>query len=232
MTSVGSIYFPGTHVACLQVPQTEELQLMNDDFTIEWFQYMVLQPFTVTPCIFAIGTYPNVCIGAYVDRYSVFHLLLNGCKYAISRVTVYDTWTHFAIVRHENIFRVYANGEQISEDIHKSCNLDYNHEFLTIGNESIPSRDSVYTGYITNLRIIRRNCIYSSAFSVPTYPLPVTNDTSFLLYTQSAELMCYDRGRFEMHINVNEVNTDGGEYNDSLHEDERVIHWTAHTPST
>ena len=32
MTSIGSIYFPGTHVACLQVPQTEELQLDRRTF--------------------------------------------------------------------------------------------------------------------------------------------------------------------------------------------------------
>jgi hypothetical protein len=91
-----------------------------------------------------------------------------------------NVWYHVAWVRNSSDFRVYLNG--VSE-ASVTSSTDYTSTQFRIGQRL--GGTTSFTGYISNLRVVKGSAVYTSAFTPPTSPLTAISGTS-LLTCQSA----------------------------------------------
>lgn len=141
------------------------------DFTIEWFQYETdSSPF---PRIFQIGTYPNTSIGCSIEGGS-FYAWFSGANYFGSAVPYKNQWVHFAIVRRSGNLYVYKDGIQFGSSQVNTTNITDNSRTLYIGVENGGNSGTQFTGYLTNMRIVKGLAVYTGNFTVPTSSLTLT----------------------------------------------------------
>jgi hypothetical protein len=91
---------------------------------------------------------------------------------------VVNTWQHIAVVRISGVSKLYINGTQSGSNYTDTTN--YTSQPLTIGKDAAGS--TYVTGYIRNLRLIKGQGVYTSAFTPPSISslLPATTNTSVL----------------------------------------------------
>lgn len=143
----------------------------TSDFTIEWFQYETdSSPF---PRIFQIGSYPAISIGCSIEGGS-FYAWFPGANFFGSAVPYKNTWVHFAIVRRSGNMYVYKNGVQLGSSQSNTTNIINNSTTLYIGVENGGTSGTQFTGYLTNMRIVKGLAVYTGNFTVPTSSLTLT----------------------------------------------------------
>ena len=107
---------------------------------------------------------------------------------------VYNKWLHFAIVRNNDIIRLYVNGKRASKILDNGLPNNINtirNKNLCIGNETIPSDNTAFEGHITNFRWINGQALYSgdlnteNNFQLPTSPLTALPGTKLLFLAQN-----------------------------------------------
>ena len=110
-----------------------------------------------------------------------------------------NAWNHLAVTRNGNDFTVWLNG---------TLSATVNTSFTEYDNSSVPvtigSSDSVgswpFSGYISNVRIVKGLAVYTGNFTVPTGPLQATqpanpfggSNTAAITGTQTALLTLED----------------------------------------
>ena len=184
--SGGSIRFRGNSSSNLYIPPQNAVDMaMGDaDFTIEWFQFLTdTRQFTR---VFSVGTYANgtatIAVSIENDR---MILWINSTVVLICELTPYkNQWVHLAICRSGSIIRAFKNGINIgtASSVHTIDNFTHG---LRIGNESMPTDDSAFMGYITNFHWINGVAIYTFDFAPLYIPisLDITEKTTLLLLT-------------------------------------------------
>lgn len=186
-----SYYFDGTGDN-ITVGNMGELAFGTYDFTVEcWINLQGTQ--TTTNGWGIVGTYPGA--GGY--GWSIVVNRTSGGPYGVAflgspsqttsvlgSTSVYlDTnrWYHIAVTRKDGIGQIWIDGVSTA-----GFNANYNesyHEKLYIGSQGA---GQYFTGYITDLRIVRGTAIYTgSSFTRPTSPLTAVTNTK-LLTVQSA----------------------------------------------
>jgi len=110
-----------------------------------------------------------------------------GNQNFISVVTVAtNTWYHVMAVRSGGNITVFLNGVIIVGPTALTITMGNNTGDLTIG--FMTGAVNYFTGYISNLRILKGTALYTAAFTSPTSPLtPITNTS--LLTCQSNRLI-------------------------------------------
>jgi hypothetical protein len=104
-----------------------------------------------------------------------------GIPYTSSINLSYNTWTHIAAVRSGSTTYLFVNGAQ-GFAVSNISDLNTSAE-LVVGD--VAALGNNWSGYLSNIRIIKGTALYTSAFTPPTAPLtPVTN-TTLLLSTVS-----------------------------------------------
>ena len=88
-----------------------------------------------------------------------------------------NTWYHLALVRNSSAVTMYIDGISVGTGTN-STNMSSSAVVL-IGGYS-PTSSDYFNGYISNLRIIKGQSIYTSTFNKPTSPLNVASGTSLL----------------------------------------------------
>ena len=192
----GSIRFDGDDY--ISSSSSSDWSLVNNDFTIEWFQYRETSP-SCCPRIFTLGQVNSggVTIAVSIEN-NQFYLWLNGNTYNFGNLNDDYNWTAFAITRRNNIIRVFKNGVQVF-NINDNNGLPIlymeplinDYDSLYIGND--PSDvSSAYYGYLTNFRWNNGKCLYTSDYDVSLYPLLNVYDSSTLLLMDNSEDPLYD----------------------------------------
>jgi hypothetical protein len=150
--------------------------LGTGDYTIEAF--VNLQSDTVnTAAILSTGSWA-LRAGTTVAS-TIFSP--GGIPYTSSINLSYNTWTHIAAVRSGGTTYLFVNGAQ-GFALSNGSNLNTSAE-LVVGD--VAALGNNWSGYLSNIRIIKGTGLYTSAFTPPTAPLtPVTN-TTLLLSTVS-----------------------------------------------
>ena len=90
-------------------------------------------------------------------------------------------WHHYAIVRNGTALNIYVDGTSVANTTTSDTLYDNTVEPLIIGGNS--QGGTLYAeidGYISNLRIIKGEAIYTSAFTVPAQRLEKTDNTVLL----------------------------------------------------
>jgi Concanavalin A-like lectin/glucanases superfamily len=83
-----------------------------------------------------------------------------------------NTWTHVAVVRSGSSIYVFQNGQIVNGPTTLTTTMGNNTGDLTVGINTGPA--NYFSGYISNLRIVKGVAVYTGAFTPPTSPLQTT----------------------------------------------------------
>ena len=195
-----SNYFDGTG-DYLTVPSSSAFQITGD-FTIEAWVYAT-----------SINTYQNI-MSQYQNSTNSFACGYNSTQgwyfnYAnnAAEVTNYragssplNTWTHVAFVKSSTTMTVYVNGTALASTI-TVPNLPLLSSTLNIGIWA-GALDSLWNGYISNLRMVKGTAVYTGNFTPSTTPLTAIANTS-LLTCQSNRFIDNSTNAFAITVNGN-----------------------------
>lgn len=92
-----------------------------------------------------------------------------------STVTLNNSWQHIAVVNVGTVVTMYINGVSVG-----SVSATLNNSTNNIGIGAGSAGDSQFTGYISNVRIVKGSALYTSNFTPPTSTLTAVVGTSLL----------------------------------------------------
>ena len=180
--TVWSNFFDGTG-DYLTIADAEQFE-MSGDFTVEaWFHM------TATP-----GTFGNIISKGASGVFQPYYIFVNSSNnllfYSSSDGTSWDVangvslgtvstnvWYHVAVSRQSSSIRLFLNGNLITT-INNSNALFNNTRAVAVGARS--DGTELFTGYISNVRILQGLGLYTSSFTPSTTPLTAINNTVLL----------------------------------------------------
>jgi hypothetical protein len=196
-TNIGSGYFDGTGDYLTVTTATSNI-IITADFTIDMWIY----PTNVT------GTFNLVAVGTEAAaRYVVY--IVNGVLttniYGSAAVSMGGTipinaWTQVSIIRSGSTIRGYLNGVVLATTDANAATLG-NGSQVRIGSDA--SGAAVFVGYMSNVRIIRGQALYTTNFVVPTLPSTATTSTQLLTLQTSVPVnnkTAFDYGPFKHQL--------------------------------
>jgi hypothetical protein len=191
-THGGSAYFSGTNN--IRFLSNSNFAFGTGNFTIDFWMNPTATPGASTPGImFKIGGSTVYDVAVSLD--STLAITVNFWPIGASptlrlassaNAAPLNTWTHIAVVRSgrgAGQTKLYINGiENGATTVGTAGTLNYNltstgFGFVGRGDEA----NRFYTGYISNVRVVKGTAVYSHGFDVPTSPLSAVANTSFLL---------------------------------------------------
>ena len=188
----GSAYFDGSGDYLLITRNTNFLPVANEDFTFEAWVYVTATPGVTNAHIMGLQEYGTngdwilsitsslqLSLWVLTDQGSVPYPGYTNTARSIPL----NSWTHIAATRSgtgSNNLKLFVNGtgQAFSTNSTLVGGGNYN---LSIGADQ-NGDESNFTGYISNMRIVKGTCLYKSNFVPPAAPaLPTTANTSLLL---------------------------------------------------
>ena len=182
-----SAYFDGTGDYLTFPHSTSTAEWWNDDFTIEaWVYYTSFtQSSEGHPHVLKHGV-----VGSTTDYWS-FGAISNGTLLfyywnggaiatCVSTSTLsLNTWHHITMCHDDsdNEINLYLDGVNVKTHTVSGTPQSSASSTMIIGNNT----SSYFTGYMSNLRVIKGTEVYTSNFTPPTAPLTAITNTKFLL---------------------------------------------------
>ncbi len=167
-----SYLFTNSANSFISVPASTAWALGTGDFTVEWFARQTSGG--SFPRAFSIGTYSTAAIAVSIEGGTYYYWANSGVRYSNSAGTVLNTWVHWAVVRQNNITKIYRNGTQLGSQATDNNNINNSSTALTIGNETTKSSAAALVGTLTNFRWVKGLAVYTGNFTVPTSALTAT----------------------------------------------------------
>jgi hypothetical protein len=160
----------------MNLPASSDWAFGTGDFTVEWFQYMTATP--TNPRIFSVGNYSSAAVAVSIEGGIFYVWEASGNRFASVLSGYTNTWIHFAISRIGNQTRVFRNGTQIGSTYTDNNNINNSSSVFAIGQESTPTSNSYFPGYITSFRVCKGVGVYSGNFTKPTTLLGQTQSAN------------------------------------------------------
>ena len=193
-----SNYFDGSG-DYLTVPSSSAFQITGD-FTIEAWVYAT----SITAWHNIMSQYQN-STNSFACGYNstqgwYFNYANNAAEVINTRAgtSPLNTWTHVAFVKSSTTMTVYVNGTALASTI-TVPNLPLLSSTLNIGVWA-GALDSLWNGYISNLRMVKGTAVYTGNFTPSTTPLTAVANTS-LLTCQSNRLIDNSTNNFTITKN-------------------------------
>jgi hypothetical protein len=190
----GSIYFDGTG-DYLTVPDNSAWAFGSGNFTIEAWIYRTVN--TVTQMIVAQSDNSTAAGSAWTFYVLNSNKLVSNVYYGSSYITLTSSadvpsnaWVHVALVRTSGTVSQYINGSRDGTSSSLSTN-SLNDVGQTVGIGANNAGNDRFTGYFSNVRIIKGSGPYdatASTLTVPTAPLTAITNTQLMLNTVSGAL--------------------------------------------
>jgi hypothetical protein len=112
---------------------------------------------------------------ALYTNVSSFPYFYDGSSYTSSIALTLNSWNHVAVSRSSGTLRIFVNGTQ---GLSGAVSTNLTSGALNIGGAF---GGAYFTGYISNIRILKGTALYTAAFTPPTAPLTDITNTSLLL---------------------------------------------------
>jgi len=154
----------------------------------------------------------------YVDA-SGFPYFYDGTSYTSTTAITLNTWTHVAVTRSSGTLKIFVNGVQ-GYSATVTTNLDRSSGYQVVG-ANVTGSGNYWTGYISNLRIVKGSAVYTSAFTPSTTPLTAITNTTLLT--------CQSNRFVDNSASPNILTTTG---NISVQRFQPFLFPTSYTPST
>ncbi len=187
-----STYFPSA--SWLLTPAIAQTNIGTQDFTVELWFYMTNTASYGT--MFNLGQYTNgIMLRIDTQTYSMYVL---GSQVVGTGTAPLNTWVHLALVRKTNSIYLWANGVQVGSTTTNSGAISPT-AAIKIGSSAHTSGEHFF-GYLTNIRLVVGNGLYTSAFTPPTTPLTAIAGTQFLGLQNTTQV---DNSPNQMQVYVN-----------------------------
>jgi hypothetical protein len=180
----GSSYFDGTG-DYLDVGSQPLTAFGTSDFTFECWIYA--SAVNDTPIYESRSTSSNTD-GFTVTAYSstVIRVYTSSVLVSATVPNYLNAWTHIAFTRQGSTNRLFVNGV-LGATATASDNFSNPQAFIGSGRYLNNGISAYFTGYISNLRLIKGTAIYTLAFTPPVAPVTEVANTSLLLnFTDAA----------------------------------------------
>lgn len=177
-----SMYFDGTG-DYLSVADNAAFNFASSDFTVEVWFYASASVVTHQTIVAKVG-------GAYwPTNYQWRFAILNSTLYFSSYTTTAvdlssgatlatNTWYHIAISRVGNTFSLFLNGSLVASATNSAAITSGTSPVYVGRDDEYGATGRYFTGYISNLRIIKGTGIYRSNFTPPVLPASATPETN------------------------------------------------------
>jgi hypothetical protein len=176
-----SNYFGGADY--ISVPQSTAFDLTTGDWTVEgWVNPNSISGSAASNTIWA-NKYPvqiyaqNNNVALYVSSTNATGTYIVNPALGPTSSLVVGVWSHFACVKSGNNYTVYVNGVA-GTTVTTATAPAVSNSVSSIG--SWNNASAYFTGYISNLRIVKGTAVYTSNFTPPTVPLTDITNTSLL----------------------------------------------------
>jgi hypothetical protein len=175
-----SVYFNGTS-DYLTVPSNAALQFGTGDFTIELWFYLA-EPISNSNGKMLVEGRPDGVNGNYwnigFSNTGSGPGITSGSNNTGVSGVIAGQWYHFAATRSGTTLRAFLNGV-LGGTITDSTNLTTSGT-IKIGDNAFHPGDTLFNGYISNVRIIKGTALYTAGFTPATTPLTAISGTSLL----------------------------------------------------
>ena len=168
-------YFDGTG-DYLTAPSVTGTTL-DGNFTIEYFMY---RPASSNNWMFTLG---DAFLSSGIETYigtsgTLFNLWVSGANRVSSSVLPpVGIWSHVAVVRSGTTITLYLNGVSLGTYTSSTTFSGITYVGAERYNGSITG---VFTGFLSNFRIVKGTALYTSTFTPPTAPLTAISGTQLL----------------------------------------------------
>jgi hypothetical protein len=172
----GSLYFNGTS-DIITSAISPNVVMGTSDFTAECWAYQSART--------AIGFLLGVTTNSGSTGWALYIQQATGCV-TVSTVgstimtttasVSLNTWTHIALVRTGNVFKIYINGIDGGGSVTNAVNFTDNTGVFIAG-----ANGYFYNGYISNVRIVKGTALYNINFTPELGPLTAITNTQLLL---------------------------------------------------
>jgi len=174
-----SNYFDGS--SYLSIADSSSFALGTNNFTIEGWVYATG---TTGGLEFIIGQNSGSASTSSFDIRLSNGQIQAKLYYDVSTVSINtssnlrNAWNHFAFVRNGSDLILYVNGTSVGTNTIGSNSVTNSATDMQIG--TVLSGSYIYTGYLSNLRIVNGTAVYTSAFTPPTTSLTAITNTALL----------------------------------------------------
>ena len=148
---------------------------LSGDYTFECWVY--LNNLSASQPMICIGDDFNLGLGFFITTSGKINLYGNAASIYTSTgsTVVVNTWTHIAVVRSGSTITGYINGVAQSTATNSS---QYSGTTTYIGRETYNTGYATsFSGYLSNVRLVKGVAVYTGAFTVPTSPLQATQSS-------------------------------------------------------
>lgn len=174
--TTGSGYFDGNGDTLTGPADSTTMAFGTGDFTVEGWFYQTND--NTYPVAFEIGNHINSTGIVFITRNSGSAKIYSG-SFKGGKATTLNEWNHIAWVRKSGVLTVYVNG--VGDGGTAFTNNLTDDSWTIIGTTQVTTPTTYnYTGYISNLRVIKGTALYAANFVPPSTPLTSVTNTSLL----------------------------------------------------
>lgn len=182
----GSLHFDGVgDMITVNAGTTKNFELSTRDFTAEFWYYPTnivggSSPVSTWDVLNNVTNNRDGLLFTYLDENTPQLIIGNNNVASITLNSVYKTknqWNHFAATKKGNIYRFFINGNLLASTSATALNLQNGGTTLYLGTSCV--------GYISDIRIVKEQCLYEGPFTPPTQRLEKTSGGGTGPYTQS-----------------------------------------------
>ena len=178
-----SAYLDGS--SYYSVPMNADWQFNTGDYTAEIW---VKPDDTTTGAIFGVWSDTNAGNQMWLIQQTAagYRHWLDPADTVInqsaSSAVVPGKWTHLAITRSGDIFRLFVDGTKVSEATSTNYNMNESGGYLAIGRTE---NSAYFKGYVADAHVIKGYAKYTSDFTAPTEPVTAHANTKFLAFRKN-----------------------------------------------
>jgi hypothetical protein len=185
VSGLKSVYFNGSTDYLTMASGLSQLQFGSNNFTVECWVYPTSS--TVAPILCGQSDLNTVGGSAYVfyigGTTQTTDLYIGGGSTSLpSTKPTLNSWSHVAWVRNGSSFTAYLNGTQVGTvSVSGGINVGSAAYSPSIG--AFSNGGNKFSGYISNLRIVKGTAVYTGNFIPTTTELTAITNTSLLTFT-------------------------------------------------
>jgi hypothetical protein len=183
--TTGSVQFGGNG-DYLSLPVSSDFQFGSGDFTIECWIYRKSQQNDDILGVYNTSSNRRTFILQAIDNGKITFILSdNGTAGTVfsSNTGELDisTWYHIAVIRNGNDIKIFKNGSLVKSGTFSGSIYNNTNDGFRIGSTDYSAANSrEFEGYISNVRILKGQALYTSNFKVPMKELEATPETVLL----------------------------------------------------
>ena len=179
-----SNYFDNSANYRLTIPDSTDLDLTGDFCFEGWFYFSSLSVTQQMVCLGSENASQNGFVLYVSNSNGTVTLYSNGAAVLNTSASfTANEWQHVALVRSgsgSNNLVVYRNGVSVGTATNTTSFTGVAGNGLCIGQTYTTSYLSAYSGYVSNVRLVKGSPVYTSAFTPSTTPLTAITNTVLL----------------------------------------------------